>query len=341
MPYLYVIEQGAVVRKAGERVVVCKERQELLDVPIHKVDGIMVFGNVGITTPALSVLLDRGVEVALFTRRGRLKGQLTPVKSKNILLRMEQFRRYQDANFRLGMSRTIVTAKIWNSLTLVRQFLGNHPDVDCRAEVVHLEEQLQRAQHAMTLAESTGQEGAAGRAYFEAFGKMCLGALAFGGRRRRPPTDPVNALLSFGYVLVFNEIQSLLDGMGFDPYIGFFHEVDYGRASLAADLLEEFRQPIVDRLVLRLVNLRIVQAEDFTRDPLGGGVRLALGSLKTFFVHYEEMMNKEAVRASDGRQHSYRRCIRVQAEALARTVADPLIPYVPFRLGPAPEYPQG
>lgn len=157
---------------------------------------------------------------------------------------------------------------------------------------------------------------------------MAPPAAGFTGRNRRPPRDPLNALLSFGYVLVGSEIQSLLDAMGFDPYLGFFHKIDYGRPSLALDLVEEFRAPLVDRFSLRLLNLGILSAEDFTRTPEGGMV-LEREALKRYFAAYEKELTHE-IALPEGAQ-SYRDLFRRQAQRLAGALTAGET-YVPFQL---------
>ena len=153
--------------------------------------------------------------------------------------------------------------------------------------------------------------------YFEGFRIACRTELTFPGRRRRPPTDPINALLSLGYTLINAELASLLDAMGYDPYIGFFHQLDYGRPSLALDLLEEFRVPAVDRLVLNLTNLRVLQAEDFVLDAESGGLRLQRPALGKFFRAYEEHMNQAFPDKVSGETATLRKSLRRQAERLA------------------------
>jgi CRISPR-associated protein Cas1 len=152
--------------------------------------------------------------------------------------------------------------------------------------------------------------------------------IGFDGRNRRPPRDPLNALLSFGYVLAGNEIQALLDGMGFDPYLGFYHQIDYGRPSLALDLLEEFRAPLVDRLCTRLLNLRVFQKEDFAGTP-EKGVILKKESLKRFFPLWEQELTAPLELGEE--TASFRQLFRRQAERLARTLTDGE-PYQAFRL---------
>jgi CRISPR-associated protein Cas1 len=161
---------------------------------------------------------------------------------------------------------------------------------------------------------SRGCRSAAAR-HFGAMAALAPPSLGFTGRNRRPPRDPLNALLSFGYVLVGNEIQSLLDGMGFDPYIGFYHQIDYGRPSLALDLVEELRAPLVDRFSLGLVMRRVLTPEDFTETP-DKGVLLQRPSLRTYFKAYQEELTRPL--QVDGETTTFRHLFRRQAERLAR-----------------------
>jgi CRISPR-associated protein Cas1 len=153
-------------------------------------------------------------------------------------------------------------------------------------------------------------------------------SLGFEERNRRPPKDPVNALLSLCYVVLGAELQALLDGMGFDPYLGVFHDLDYGRPSLALDLLEEFRPAIVDRFVIELVNLRVLEADDFSTSP-EDGVVLALEGKRTFFRRWEEWLATPFTREDEAT--SPRQLFRRQAERLARAIVDGE-PYEGFRL---------
>ena len=176
-----------------------------------------------------------------------------------------------------------------------------------------------------------GIEGSAARDYFAAFGKMILGGFEFKGRVKRPPTDPVNAMLSLSYTMIFNEISSLLDGLGFDPYLGYFHSVDYGRPSLAADLIEEFRAPAADRLTLYLVNQKIFKHEDFHENPKGGGIYFRRDALKRYFVEYEQMLNREFLHPVTQERTTMRKCFRLQAEKMAAVIQKGGS-YIPFSL---------
>jgi CRISPR-associated protein Cas1 len=321
MANLYLTEQGAVLRKTGDRLIAEKDGTELLEIECFKLDTIFLFGNVHVTTPALTELLDHDIELALLTLGGRLKGQLTPPKAKNVLLRMAQYQKSQDPRVVLPLARAFIDGKVRNALALLTRQHRNYPE---RGFAPYREE-LDRLRASIATAEALdslrGFEGTAARSYFSGFALACRTELAFEGRRRRPPTDPINALLSFGYTLVGAELASLLDAMGYDPYIGFYHQLDYGRPSLALDLLEEFRVPAVDRLVLNLANLRTLQASDFVTDEESGGLRLDRKALGKFFRAYEVHLNKEFADKATGTTMTLRKTFRQQAERLAAHLA--------------------
>jgi CRISPR-associated protein Cas1 len=317
MATLYLTEQGAVLRKTGKRLIVEKDDQELLEIECFKVDTVCIFGTVHVTTPALTTLLEHGIELAYLTMNGRLKGQLTPPKAKNVLLRVGQYHKCQDGAFALNLARSFVRGKIYNALSLLTRQHRNYPERGFEAYRLELTRLLSKVDEAQSLDSLRGLEGTAARTYFAGFSLACRTELAFPGRRRRPPTDPINALLSFGYTLVNAELTSLLDAMGYDPYIGFFHQLDYGRPSLALDLLEEFRVPAVDRLVLNLTNLRVLQQEDFVPAEEGDGLRLHRQALGKFFRAYEEHLNNAFTDKASGETITLRKSFRRQAEALA------------------------
>lgn len=315
MANLYLTEQGSVLRKTGNRIVVEKDEKVLLDVPCSKIDAVLIFGNVQFTTQAVHELFEHGIEMSILTRSGRIIGQLVSPFTKNIELRILQFQQYFDMNRRLNISRTIVKGKVTNGLNLVRTFSYNHPEVTLRDEMDTLNTRLNEAGQAGAIEQLMGTEGAAARTYFSALGKMILGEYVFTGRVKHPPPDPVNALLSFGYTLVFNEIMSLLDGLGFDPYLGFFHDVRYGRASLASDLVEEFRAS-VDRFTLFLINNRVITKDDFYQNPKGG-MYLNRDSLMKYLAQYEQNITREFKDPGTGTATNLRKCLRGQAEKLA------------------------
>jgi CRISP-associated protein Cas1 len=328
VPALYVTEQNAIIRKTGDRLVVEKDGAVLMEIPCLKLDTVLLFGNVQFTTQAAVEMLDHGIEMALLTRSGRLRGQLTPPKAKNVLLRMAQYELARSEAFPLRFAREVAAAKIANAAAVLRRHRRNHPDRLDPAEIAPLDADARTASRAAGLDSLRGTEGAAAARYFGLLRRLVPGEWGFEGRRRRPPPDPFNALLSFGYVLVGNEIQALLDAMGYDPYVGFYHQIDYGRPSLALDLLEEFRAPLVDRFSLKLVDLRVLEVDDFTGEP-GRGVFLQREAQKRFFAAYEKELTAPISVGSE--QLSFRQLFRRQAEALARALKGEE-PYRAFRL---------
>ena len=331
MANLYLTEQNSILRKTGDRLIVQKQDEILLDVQCHKIDAVLIFGNVQFTTQAVHELFQHGIEMAILSRTGRLIGQITSPSTKNITLRLQQFKKYWDNEFRLELSKDIVTGKINNSLKFIRHFSYNHPNIDFKQETTALSATLKNVESANRIEELLGLEGGAARMHFNAFGKMILGEFSFSGRTKRPPADPVNAMLSLSYTMIFNEISSLLDGLGFDPYLGFFHSVDYGRESLASDLLEEFRAPVCDRLTLNLVNNRVFKPMDFKSNPKGGGVYFKREALKRYFLEYETMLNHEFIHPQTKESTTFRKCFRIQAEKLALTIQNNSL-YIPFTL---------
>lgn len=327
MPVLYVTEQQSIIRKTSDRLVVEKEGTVLMEIPCLKLDTILIFGNVQVTTQALVEMLDHGIELAILSKSGQLRGQLTPPKAKNIPLRMRQYEAARDERFCLRFGREVVSAKIESSAAVLRRFRKHHPEAIPISDVQELDSRLPAARAALSLETLRGVEGTAAACHFRALAGMVPRDFGFEGRNRRPPRDPVNALLSFGYVLVGNELQALLDAMGFDPYLGFFHQVDYGRPSLALDLLEEFRAALVDRFSTNLLNLGVLQRQDFV-ETSEKGIVLGREALKTWFARYEKELDSTV--SVDGESLTWRQIFRRQAERLARTLLEDE-PYQAFR----------
>lgn len=330
MANLYITEQGAVLRKTGDRLIVEKDAELFLDIPCSKVDAVLIFGNVQFTTQAVHEILQHGIEMAILTRSGKLLGHISSLKSKNVELRIEQFNKYMDDAFRLTFSKILVKGKVTNCLNLIRIFSYNHPDRNLSEIADQLRVLTEDSENAGSIASLMGTEGASARVYFECLGRMILGEFTFDGRKKHPSTDPVNALLSFGYTLVFNEVLALLESLGFDPCIGFFHEVEYGRASLASDLVEEFRAS-VDRFTLYLVNNKIFNKEDFYTNPENKAVYLQREALKRYVVEYERLMSREFIHPELEEHTTLRKCLKIQAEKLANFLRSGII-YTTFAL---------
>jgi CRISPR-associated protein Cas1 len=328
MSTLYLTEQGSKLRKTSKRLVVEKAGTTLLAVPAYEVDRVLIFGAVQLSTQAISFLLDSGIEVSFLSMNGRLKGRLTPVQSKNVFLRLAQYDRHKDDEFKLMIAKSIIDAKLKNQRTLILRYQRNHPGIDFASERDTIANALSSLTHAKAIPSIMGLEGASTGAYFRCYAKMLSRNFAFEKRTRHPPLDPVNALLSLGYVLITNEIAALVEAAGLDPFIGFLHGVRYGRRSLALDLVEEFRHPVIDGLVQALINTGSVKEADFHKESKGA-VLLNKDALKSFLSLYEERMEKLFLYRDNGSETSYRKLFRTQVEQLEHVVLNREL-YQPF-----------
>lgn len=324
----HVVEQGAVVGKNGEVLVVRRKGEPIGEVRAKDVGVVSLYGNVQVTTQALRLLLDEDVPVFHFSYGGWLYAITNPLPHKNVGLRIEQFRAADDAARSLAVARAIVAGKIRNQRVLVRR---NHPRTaeSPLIELRRLHGSALRASAADTL---LGVEGAAARAYFGAFSRMLKKeagpAFQFSERNRRPPRDPVNALLSFLYAQVVRDAATAALAAGFDPYLGFFHRPRYGRPALALDLAEEFRPIVADSVALTLVNGGEIRERDFVVTPVG--TSLTDAGRRTVLDAYERRMDALVTHPVFGYPISYRKVLHVQARLLAKHVLGELRGYVPF-----------
>lgn len=320
MAVLYLIEQGSLLRKELKRLVVEKDGKVLLEVPEFKVDRVIIMGNIQITTQAMKFLLASGIETAFLTTRGRLLGKLTPVESKNVELRMLQYKRYHDERFRLSLAKCVVRGKIKNSRALLQKYRRNHPEVPFEESIRELEKLISELPRKEKVSSVFGLEGRASAIYFSCFGRMFRKELQFKKRTRHPPLDPVNALLSFGYTIITQEMLSVVSSLGFDPYIGFLHGIEYGRPSLALDLIEEFRAPIIDRLILEIINKGIISSGDFEKKE--NSIYLKDSSRRKFFQQYEKRMKDTFLLPGREEGANYRRIFFIQAQKFARVLKE-------------------
>ena len=328
---MYVTEQGARVEKEYRRLLVTKEDEVLMAVPVRRVSQVVLVGNVGVTTPALLMLLRERVGLTLISRAGQLRGHLVPPMPRNLPLRHRQYERARDEAFCLAVGRAVVDGKLRNYRTLALRMARSRPDVAEGEALGRLEESVQRVETAADLAELRGIEGVGTRAYFEVFRRALREGWDFERRVRRPPTDPINALLSFGYTLLTDNLGAACEVVGLDRYDGFFHADKYGRPALALDLVEEFRGVVVDSVVLTLVNKRMLGAEDFRPGP-GGAVYLGRRGLRVFLRQYSARLNTRIIHPQVKRRLTYQQCFEVQARLLAKVIQGELAAYRPFRV---------
>jgi CRISPR-associated protein Cas1 len=325
---LYVTTPGALVHQVSGRLRVIKGKELLQEVRLHELERVVILGGTaGMTSQAATCLMEAGVETAFLSSTGRFRGWLSPAKGRGVSLRLAQFDAYSDPVRRLSLARAIVAQKIRNSETLLARYSRNHDDFDPSVERERLARSATTASEALSVASLLGIEGDAAAAYFAAFGRMLKGGFSFSTRTRRPPRDAANALLSFGYTLLSAEATSAVAGAGLDPALGMLHEPQEGRPSLGLDLTEEFRQPLVDRLVLALANTRVLSAtEDFT----GNEFRLTDPARRRFLLAYEERMTERFFDRTLNQETSLRGRLRLQAHRLGKAIQEehPYVPYV-------------
>jgi CRISPR-associated protein Cas1 len=319
MAALYLTEQGSKLRKTSQRLVVEKGGTTLLEVPASGIDRVLVFGAVQLSTQVISFLLDSGIDVSFLSMGGRLKGKLIPVESKNVFLRLAQYDRYKDEEFKLMIAKSIIEAKMINQRTLILRYQRNHPETDFTHELEIIYNSISSLPEKNNIAALMGLEGVSSAAYFRCYSRMLSVDFAFEKRTRHPPLDPTNALLSLGYVLIGNEIGALVESAGFDPFIGFVHGLRYGRQSLPLDLVEEFRHPVVDGLVMTVINNGSIKKEEFNKQD-NGAYLLDKEAFKRFLGFYEERMEKLFLYREQDSQTSYRKLFQLQAENIQKAV---------------------
>jgi CRISPR-associated protein Cas1 len=321
MTALYLTEQGSKLRKTSQRLVVEKGGTTILEVPAYGIDRVLIFGSVQLSTQVISFLLESGIDVSFLSMNGRLKGKLIPVESKNVFLRLAQYDRYKDEEFKLTIAKKIIEAKMMNQRTLILRYQRNHSEADFSSEIEIISNSISSVSDKTAISALMGLEGISSTAYFRCYSKMLSANFAFDKRTRHPPLDPANALLSLGYVLIGNEIGALVESAGFDPFIGFVHGLRYGRQSLPLDLIEEFRHPVVDGLVITLINNGRIKQEDFNKDD-DGAYFLNKEAFKRFLEYYEERMDKPFLNREQESEISFRRLFQIQAEKIQKAVIE-------------------
>jgi CRISPR-associated protein Cas1 len=328
---LYVQSSGARVGKRGDELVVSLRDGTRETARIGNTSHVALFGHVQISTQALQELCTHGITVSYLSSGGWLYGITRGMDHKHIDLRRLQFATAADPARCLALARRLTAVKIRNARTLVRR----NADAAPADTIDRLKGLIGAAESAASLESLLGIEGTAARMYFDAFATMlhppdAAAGLAFDfdGRNRRPPRDPVNALLSFGYAMLVKDVAVALIAVGFDPYLGFYHQPKYGRPALALDLMEEFRPLIVDSVVLTAINNGAITHDHFIRR--GGAVALTPAGRTAFLRAYERRMDELVSHPVFGYRISYRRVLEVQIRLLARHLSAELDEYPPF-----------
>jgi CRISPR-associated protein Cas1 len=348
MSTLALMEQGVTLGADGELFVIERAGTAIQRVRMNDVDEVLVFGSVTLTPGAVAALLRRGTATVFLSARGRYRGRLEGPASKDVELRVTQFERMRNADFALGLARAIVEGKIANQRQVLLRSQREHRREDLAQPIAALRLLIGQIGEATSVDQVRGLEGRAAAVYFGAFGP-CLRnpRFSFSTRSRRPPRDPVNALLSFGYTLLGIVMETAVRRAGLEPMLGAFHAPDYGRPSLVLDLIEEFRPVVVDTLALRLVNRREVADEDFeavgradedafaaedepATPALLPGVWLSESGRRVFFRAWGRRLREVVYYPLRGQRLMLEEIMRQQAYQTARLVRGEPGPYVPF-----------
>ena len=335
---LYVDEDGCAIKKTGERILVAKENEILRDIPLIHLGQIVISGNVNLTTPAMQTLLHEGIPVVFLSGYGRYHGALTPHVSRNSLLRAAQHRVANNPVQCLDLSKAFVQGKLVNMRTMLQRRKWQATDKTdpvlepLLANIKAMQAMEKRANTATELPELLGIEGNASAAYFGSFDFLLKSEVGFDFQRRsrRPPADPTNALLSFAYSLLTADLMSAIQTVGLDPYIGFFHQLKYGKPCLALDLMEEFRPILADSVVITLINNRRIKPEDFTQSH--GGWYLKPHRRKVFYAAYETRKNETITHPVFKYKLTFRRAIELQVRLLAKYLTGEIEQYTPLTI---------
>ncbi|MCS6828359.1 MAG: CRISPR-associated endonuclease Cas1, partial [Caldilinea sp.] len=255
--------RGAKLNRGGRRIIVSKDGETLAQVATLQIGRVVLFGNVQVTTQALRLLLDEGVEVVLLSEDGRFYGRLVGAESGHGALRANQVLCSQDVGFALLTAQQIVYGKLHNIKMFLERQAQQLKSETVQLAVAGVEHQLRRTLRTTTHNSFMGVKGQGTAIYFGVWKALLQPPWRFEGRVRRPPTDPVNVLLSYGYTVLLQNVLGAVLTVGLDPYVGFLHRLEYNRPSLALDLMEEFRPLIVDSVVLHCLNNGVIKGEHF------------------------------------------------------------------------------
>lgn len=320
MPPLYVVQQNAKLRIENRRLQVELESETLASLPLGQVSQVVLFGNVGLTTPAIDALLAQECEVIFLTQRGEYRGRLVGAVTPHVPLRRAQYARLGQAEFVLGLARSFVVAKLSHQRALLLRHNRERGDDEIAACCEQLRQAIDSAPRRTQLSSLLGLEGSASAAYFRGFKRLFGPEWRFDDRNRRPPRDPVNVLLSFGYTLLAQLAGGAVQTVGLDPFAGFLHEVAYNRPALALDLMEEFR-PVVDGVVLWACHSGQVTPEDFSPGPPDRPSVLSQAGQRRFLQAYETRLDQKFTHPLRQQQYPMRQCLVEQARQIADCLA--------------------
>lgn len=333
---LFITTQGAYLSQYGEALQVKVEEETRLQLPLHTIGGIVCFGRVGMSPWLMGKCAELGIAISFLSEQGKFLARVQGYTPGNVLLRREQYRRADDLAASTAIARNIVAAKIANARTVLLRSARDYPDGPGQAQIEaaagRLAYCLQRLPQAGTLDTVRGIEGEGANTYFAVFDHLITGpsdGFSFTGRSRRPPMDPVNALLSFLYAMLGHDARAACESAGLDTQVGFLHRDRPGRPGLALDIIEEFRPFLADRLALTLINRQQVRAGGFRRTE-SGGVEMNEQTRKEVLTAYQKRKQDTISHPFLGEPTTVGLLFHLQARLLARHLRGDLDAYPPF-----------
>jgi CRISPR-associated protein Cas1 len=331
---LYVLTENSYLSKQGETICVHVGGSEKVRVPVHTLESILCFGNTTVSTPLISFCGEKGIGLAFYSDQGRFYGRIEGPVRGNVLLRTKQYSAIHTEQALL-LAKNFVATKIANGKNVLLRSARDSNDHEIANKLRKAAQEIAYLSSHLTTAENHDQvrgiEGIVANRYFSVFDRMVKvnkEDFTFKKRSRRPPMDRINALLSFMYVLLTNDIRSALEGVGLDPAVGFLHDMRPGRPSLALDLMEELRAPLCDRIVISLINLRQVQGDDFEITPTH--VRMTEDTRKTVIAAWQKRKREEITHPFLEEKMPIGLIPYIQAQLLARYLRGDLDFYPPF-----------
>jgi CRISP-associated protein Cas1 len=312
MTTLYVTDQGAYLRVQHQQFQVFHKDELRCSVPVNQVSHVVLFGCCNVSHGAVSLALRRRVPILYLASNGKYFGRLETEGQAQIDYLTQQVQRSLDSDFMSRQARSMILGKLHNSRVMLQRLNRKRPTETATAAIAGLADLMQKLPEVESIEAMLGYEGQGAHLYFQAFATLLKGKFEFEKRTRRPPTDPINSLLSLGYTLLSQNLHSMVEAVGLHTHFGNLHKPQKNRPSLVCDLVEEFRAFMVDALVAYLINSDIFTPEDFTPPDERGGVYLYPDALKKFLKHWEEKLQQSVTHPHTGYKVSYRRCLELQ-----------------------------
>ena len=331
MSTVYVTQDDSFIGKVDERLKVKFEKKTILDVPLIKIKGLVIMGRASISPAAISELLQNKISLSFLTTYGKYIACLEPEMGKNIYLRNAQWKVVGESPQAIHLTKAFVRGKLKNYRCSLLKSQRMYSEIDLTSNLNQLQTTIKSLEKATNIDSIRGYEGAGSAAYFRCFNKLIRNEkFSFEIRNRRPPLDPVNSLLSLGYSLLRHDIQSAINIVGFDPYLGYLHTQRYGRPSLALDLMEEFRPLIVDSVVFKIINNRILTPQDFITEPVSNAVSLTREALHKFLRMYQEKKLTKVTHPVMQKKYTYQEIFEIQTRLLAKYLTEQIDKYPPL-----------